>query len=508
MKSISSKEEKEKEKSFNSEINLAIGAQLERFGEANAEHFKTHSGLSKISNYKISRENDYKSQAGKSAEIKTTARTNAQNIIDGNKTRISRTDDIGKVNHPEFDHVEVDAKGNPILDASGNFVGGSQQKMHFGDVKKYDEYSNTTGKNLYEKYKNGPIDVPSDKLDDIKKYYDKEIKRLKRQEAELKTQGKIEEANKKKEAIARKEDVRKRFRDSRVSTQDAMEARKNHNISIAKDIGKIAHQSGVESAKIGGSIGGVVSSAKNIYAYSQGNKTGTEALTDTAVDTAKATALAYASGATSSAIGGILKVSSNQIAQNMSKGNTPALILQTGVILSIQTKKLLSGEINTEEFVKNIGQEGATLAVSLTGANLGAIAGTAIMPGVGTIVGGVVGGMVASIMSSALYSELQKSIQDTKISNQQREAIKNYCKKLIADEREYREYAMSIYDEFFDKKELEIRNGFEAVSLAIQNGENMNSGLAVIGNAFNIELEFRSTEEFRQHVKSGKTLSL
>lgn len=67
---------------------------------------------------------------------------------------------------------------------------------------------------------------------------------------------------------------------------------------------------------------------------------------------------------------------------------------------------------------------------------------------------------------------------------------------------------MSIYDNYFDKKELEIKDGFKTVSLAIQNGEDINSGLAVIGNAFNIELQFNNTEEFKQHIKSRKTLKL
>jgi len=287
-----------------------------------------------------------------------------------------------------------------------------------------------------------------------------------------------------------------------------MEARKNHNISIAKDIGKISHKAGMESAKIGGAIGGGMSSAKNLYAYSQGDKTGSEALKSVAFDTSKATARAYASGATSTAIGGVLKSSSNQIAKNLAKRSAPTVILQSGLILANQTKNLLTGKIDANEFAKNIGQEGTALATSLTGANLGAVIGTAIIPGLGTIVGGVIGGMTASIMSSSVYSELQKSIHDTELSNQQREAIKNYCQDLIVQEKECREYAMSIYDNFFDKKELEIKDGFKAVSLAIQNGENINVGLSMIGSAFNVELKFNDIKEFNQHIKSGETLKL
>ncbi len=497
---------RKKEKDFTDEVNLAVSAELERFSFANAEHIKTHTDLSKIANSNINAEyadNNYHQQAGFSAEIKTTAKTNAQNIIDGNDTRISRTDDVGSVNHPQFDHVEIDKNGNPILDIDGNYMVGSQQKV----FKNLYSYRKLYGKE-FNHYKDATLDVPSDQLNDIKTDWNNQISKLEKQKENRVASGDSINANDLQKKIDEIENAKSRLRDAKVSTKEAMEARKNHNISIAKDIGKISHKAGVESAKIGGAISGGINSAKNIYAYFKGDKIGKEALHDTAVDTSKATALAYASGATSSAIGGVLKSSSNQIAQNLAKGSTPTVILQTGLILVKQTKELLSGNINATEFAKNIGQEGTTLATSLTGANLGAVLGTAIMPGVGTIVGGVIGGMTASIMSSAVYSELQKSIYDTEISNQQREAIKNYCKDLIIQEKEYREYAMSIYDNYFDKKELEIKDGFKTVSLAIQNGEDINSGLAVIGNAFNIELKFNNTEEFKQHIKSGKTLKL
>jgi hypothetical protein len=497
---------RKQEKDFTNEVNLAISAELERFSFANAEHFKTHTDLSKIANSNINAEyadNNYHQQAGFSAEIKTTARTNAQNIIDGNDMRISRTDDVGSVNHPQFDHVEIDKNGNPILDINGNYMGGSQQKV----FKNLDSYRKLYGKE-FNHYKDAILDVPSDQIKDIKTDWDNQISKLEKQKENRIASGDSINANDLQKKIDEIENAKSRLRDAKVSTEESMEARKNHNISIAKDIGKISHKAGVESAKIGGVISGGINSAKNIYAYSKGDKTGKEALHDMAVDTSKATATAYASGATSSLIGGVLKSSNNQIAQNLAKGSTPTVILQTGLILAKQTKELLSGNINATEFAKNIGQEGTTLATSLTGANLGAVLGTAIMPGVGTIVGGVIGGMTASIMSSAVYSELQKSIHDTKISNEQREAIKKYCEDLILQEKEYREYAMSIYDNYFDKKELEIKDGFKNISLAIQNGENINNGLAMIGNAFNIELKFNNTEEFKQHIKSGATLKL
>jgi len=493
-------------KNFNTEIHLSVSAELDRFRSANAEHFKTHLDLSKIANSKINPEfadNNHYQQAGFSAEVKTTARVNSENIINGNDTRISRTDDVGSVNHPQFDHVEIDKTGNPILDKNGAYVGGSQQKV----FRKIDSYRKLHGKE-YNHYKDAVLHVPSDQINDIRADWDNQIEKLENQKLNRAESGDIDTVNKVQKKIDNIKNARSRLRDSKVSTKEAMEARKNHNLSIAKDIGKISHKAGMESAKFGGAIAGGINSAKNLYAYSQGNKTGDEALKSVVVDTSKATAIAYANGATSAVIGGALRSSSNQITRNLAKGNTPTVILQTGIILAIQTKDLISGKIDFNEFSKNIGKEGTALATSLTGSNMGAVLGTMILPGIGTIVGGVVGGMTASILSSAVYSELQKSINDTEISNQQREEIKKYCECLIAQERESREYAMSIYDEYFDSKELEIKDGFKAVSQAIKNGQSISFGLVMIGNAFDVELKFKSTDEFKQHVKNGKTLRL
>ncbi len=263
-------------------MNVAIGAELERFGSANAEHFKLHVDLNKVANSSINPEyadNNYHQQAEFSSEIKTTARTNAQNILDGDSSRISRIDDVGSVNHPQFDHVEVDKNGSPILDVDGNYIGGLQQKV----FKKIDSYRKLYGKELNH-YKDAILDVPSDQISNIRADWDSQISKLEKQKENRLESGDNNAANKLQKKMDDIENTKSRLRDSKVSTDEAMEARKNHNTSVAKDIGKISHKAGVESAKIGGAIGGGISSAKNLYAYSQGDKAEPEALKGVAVD--------------------------------------------------------------------------------------------------------------------------------------------------------------------------------------------------------------------------------
>ena len=159
-------------------------------------------------------------QAGFSAEVKKVARENAENIINKKDERIARTDDItvdGKkaVNDQRFDHAKVDKHGSPILDRDGNLTGGSQQKCHFGDVKKYDQYSNPK---LSEKYKGAEIDVPSDQYEDIQRRCSEQIDKLEPQEQRLRADGKCDLADRKRADIERKKDLKKRLRDSGVVT--------------------------------------------------------------------------------------------------------------------------------------------------------------------------------------------------------------------------------------------------------------------------------------------------
>jgi hypothetical protein len=495
-------------KNCQNEFNLAIGASLERFGTASAEHFIAMSELERISKFKLNEnpevaKNNTIQQAGFSAEVKRTARTNADNIIDGKTGRIARTDDVGSVNHTQYDHVDVDSAGNPLVNSDGNFIGGSQQKS-FSKIKNYDTLCNKE----FTHYDGITIDVPSDQLSDIVARWDKEITNLNQQKTALMANGELDKVKVIDEKITKIASVKSRLRDSGVSYDDGIEARESPTLSTMKDIGRVSHKAGVESAKMGAAFGSSISTITNTKAYINGDKQATEAVVQVLKDTGTASAKAYATGASSAAIGGALKASSSQICQNLAKKSGPTAILQTGIILAKQTTMLASGKINASQFIEGIGQEGMTLASSMTGGNLGAIVGTMVLPGVGTIVGGAVGGMVTSLLSGALYQELKCSINDTKISDEKRQVIANLCADLIEQEKQYREESLIIFNSFFNEKEAEIKEGFELMSKSIHNGESINEGLAIFGNAFDLKLEFETADDFKRHLHQGETLRL
>lgn len=495
-----------KEQNFNREVNIAIAQELNYFGEASAQHFIAYSELASIAKSKINPEysdTNYQQQAGFSSEVKNVARTNAENIMNRDNSRIARTDNVGAVNHPQFDFVMVDENNNPILDSNGNYVGGTQQK-NFSRIENYDKL---LGKE-YEHYENAKIAVPPDQYNDIIANWDHKIREYKQQSRYLREHGDNARADAIDAKIERIEDVKSRTVPSKVSTDDAMEARKSPLRSTVKDIARVAHRAGVESMKTGTVVGGGLSAIKNIYSLANGDKNVREAFTTIAADIGKAAAISYAMGAGSAVVGGALKSTSSQVCKNLSKGSGPAAIINTGIILAKQSTALVAGKITAEEFVANIGQEGTTLATSIAGANLGAVAGTFIMPGVGSIVGGVIGGMVASMLSGSMYCQLQKSIADTKLSNEQRAIIAVACKKLKEQEIQYQNMVNECLDYFLDYKENQIRNSFFMISQSIEAGTSIQPGLEQLGNVFNKQLAFSSNKEFKEHIGRGNTLKL
>ena len=165
------------EREFNQEVSLAVQNELERFASATAEHMRSYAELADIAASRLNSDpgeaaRNLMQQAGFSAEVKNVARTNAENIIGGKATRVARTDNVGGVNHPQFDLVNVDSEGRPILDASGNFTGGTQQK-NFYRIENYDKLLNRE----YEHYAQAEIALPSDQFQEILDRWDAKIEK-------------------------------------------------------------------------------------------------------------------------------------------------------------------------------------------------------------------------------------------------------------------------------------------------------------------------------------------
>lgn len=202
---------------------------VQRFGAAIKEHLVAYSGvdnesgkvlkksLKDISKYKLSpdyKEANIKQQAGFSAEVKSTARANAEKIIGRETSRRIRTDDIGRINDQICDTIGIDQFGNEII--------GSGAQLKFVGNNAEEAFNKLISKD-YKKYRDAGVklEVPSDYYDDIIKKADEQIQSLEEQIKVLTDKGELEKAALKKQSLTDCQKVKSSLKKSSVSNEEA-----------------------------------------------------------------------------------------------------------------------------------------------------------------------------------------------------------------------------------------------------------------------------------------------
>ncbi|WP_157201859.1 hypothetical protein [Massilia sp. Root335] len=497
-------DEQKQHAEFSAEVNFAATTAVKRYAEATAEHCRSIAELEKIARYQVNpeyREKNLHQQAGKAAEVKHVARTNAENAIARDPSRIARTDNVGYPNHQEFDFVEVDPANGPVSVDGTQLTSGGQMKVH-KDIEKYRDHF----KGNFDKYRRAELVVPGDQFDLVMKDWAAEQNSLVEQRDKLRSLGQDELARQKQEAIDRIEDARSRLKRSDVSSVDAMEARTSPTFSAVKDVLDVSHRAGIEAAKSSAAIGGGMSAVRNLVAVVRSGKPLDEAALDVCKDVGVSAAGAYVSAAASTTIGGALQAANSQVMQNLGRSNAPAMAVQVAATMGKSIIELASGRMSSEDFVRNVTKDGSMLAVSMTGSNLGAIVGTAVLPGVGTLVGGLVGGMVASMLGGQLHAELMRSVANLDASSALRQRTQALCLRLKAQHEAYKVEMHAAFDVFFREKSLALKQGFDLISAASAEGASIHDGLSRIAVAMNKDLAFGTREAFSSQLRSGRAL--
>ena len=91
----------------------------------------------------------------------------------------------------------------------------------------------------------------------------------------------------------------------------------------------------------------------------------------------------------------------------------------------------------------------------------------------------------------------------TRLSNQQRKLIHEYCETL--KERAYRKDMELIFAQFFAEKEQNFAKGFRQISESLQRGEEITHGLQTIADTMGVSVAFESVNEVKVRIKSGET---
>lgn len=443
----------------NSAITGAVSQTVNIYGSAVKEHYFSYGGidnetgkvltrsLKDIAKSKVNpnfKDQNIKQQAGFSAENKYTARQNARNIINGNSNRTIRTDDLGRVNDPLFDHVKIDSSGNIIADS------GLQMKFVGSDVK---SALNKLESKDYQKYidANAKLGVPSDFYNGIKEEAQKKIQNLTEQLKKAQKDGNSQLAKTLESRIAKLEKIKKNLRDSGITNEEAIEARLNPKLSVAKDVLGLAHEAGLQGAKFGAGISASVSLIKNVVALVKGEKTVADATTSLLKDTTIGAGVGYSTAAIGAAMKGAMQNSTSSAMRSLSKTNAAAGIV-TGVFEVGKTMtSFVRGDIDGIKCLEQLGEKGTAQIASIMFATAGQIA--IPIP----VVGAAIGSTIGYALSSACYTQLMNSLKEAKLARERRIQIEKECEQISAMMKEFKREM----NEFFSNKlsiQLDIFN--------------------------------------------------
>ena len=522
LKMEDNEKEKRKQKDIlNAGVAGATYETIQRLGDAAKQHYVAYSGvdnesgkalvkgLKQIANEKINP--DYKfqnihQQAGFAAEVKEVARSNAERIIKGDSTRKIRTDDLGRVNDPLYDTVNIDADGN-ILDGSGTqmkFLGASEKDpAGVGDATRA---LNKLQTKKFEKYldKDAKIGVPSEQYDKIIQEANDKIKDLSRQLENQKNAGnaiQIQEIQKK---IDKLEKIKRNLRKSSVSSKEAVSARLHPELSTAMDVAKISHRAGVQTAETAAIIGGSVSVVKNLVAVCKGEEEIGEAVVNVAKDTTSTAAVGYGTGFVGTTLKSAMQNSKSQYLRTLSKTNIAGTIVSFTVSASKTLSRYFKGEIDGVECLETLGEQGTGMVSAAVFSAVGQMA----IPNL--VLGGLIGGMAGYALSSATYGVLTQALKEEKLAHEQRIIIEKTCEEHIKMLREYRaEMEKIINDYLIDSMDI-FRESFSELksALAIGDVDRFVENANIITERFGKEAPFSSMEDFESKMIMGSTFKL
>ena len=492
------KQREEKEKTLiNAIITGSVDELVQRYGSANKEFLVAYSGIDnefgKILKKNVEEESRryyeqvkkinetvkdpeqaakqihqlLKSHAGFLAEVIEVAKENARRIINKDPIRRIRTDDLspekgGKVNHPLYDHVDLDKNGNPIPGSE------SQMKMRGDSADEVlDKLMERGKKGKNEKYLDNDVKmkIQKDYADVIKKA-DERIKLLEDQKKALfGIKGKEEDLKKIQRQIDKLEKIKKLVKPSNVTNQESKDIVTKPKTVIAKEIIKNSNEAGLKQVGYGAAIGGSISIIKNLVAVVKDEKDAKDAILDVAKDTGSAAALSYTTTFTGSVIKGAMQNAKKEAVRTLSKTNLPAIVVTVTLEAGKTLAKYIKGKIDGVQCLEELGEKGTGMAASALFATIGQIA--IPIP----VIGGMIGGMLGYALSSACYSQLTSALKEAKIARERRIQIEAECEEAILMIREYRAEMETAISKYLSDHIVTFNTAFDEIKTALNIGD-------------------------------------
>ncbi len=503
----------------------AAAETVQRYGSAVKEYLVSYDGidnetgkslkrnLKDISLYKINsnyEKQNIQQQAGFSAEIKSVARKNADNIIKGKTNKVIRTDDLGSVNDQIFDIKEIDSNGD-VIDGTGSqvkFVGNTPKKL-LSKLKSPQ----------YKKYfdANAVMDIADDDYDALmgtngsQGIIDQEIEKIEKQISNAKKNGNESILSEKNEELDKLREIKRSVRKSGVTRAEAIEARRYPKLSTVKDITNTAHMAGLEQGKNCAIIFGGMSLVKNMVSCIKGEKNVEEAAMEVACDMGKSASVSYVTAFSGSVLKGVMQNSGSSYIRSLSKTNIATSMVETTMIVKRVIGKYAKGEISGGECVEMLGKQGVGElgSLMLSGVSTAAVAGVGSSSLV-TVVAGMTGATFGYVAATAVYQELSTSLKEYELAKEERIRVEKECEKSICLIKQYRTEMNELVETYLTDNIHVFEDGFKQMDQFILDNDvnGFIRGNADIQKLLGREMQYANIEEFNELMLSDAAYRL
>lgn len=225
------------------------------------------------------------------------------------------------------------------------------------------------------------------------------------------------------------------------------------------------HNAGIQGAKYAGTTALTMSGVNNIIAVFKGEKNISDALFDTAKDGATGAASGYVMGGGLTLLSQQLSNSSSKIIQSLIKSNVPGKIITGLMAFGSSLKSFATGEINTQEFLIQMGDKGLNFASM----SYGMAAGQTLIPI--PVLGAAIGALVASALTSDLISNLMQKLNQKELEHQERLRIIAECEEAVKQEKIYRQELEYYLANYFREYRECFNDALSGMNLAVQNND-------------------------------------
>ena len=261
-----------------------------------------------------------------------------------------------------------------------------------------------------------------------------------------------------------------------------------------KNAASTFHSAGLAGAKYAGSSALTAAGIVNAVAVLKGEKDPVDAVADTLETGGVGALTGYVTSGGLTVLSHKLSYASNELVKRIASSNLPGQNITAVMTVGGILKRYASGEIDTREFILELGDKGTGFAAA----------------SYGFAVGGVIGSMVGYALSGAFYWSLAESLNAAKFAREERIRVERECAEAVKAIRDFRVKMEELISQYLTSHITAFHEAFGVMNEALRLGDadGFISGANMITEKLGGRVQFSNMREFDALMDSDEAFVL